>query len=181
MWGAWNGQAGVDDSGTCRKWSNRTIWETLPEGVRPQLDATTGMPVAGADVRVPPPWRLELDTDTPPLGHLELDGLLLFTRGRDVELSVETLKMTVGAIQAGTPTRPHDGKVREHPRQPRPTASLLRLPHAPTSACKPINGLHQTLLCRDDDSWRTARKEHSTRSTQHDCHGGWVQGWRMCR
>eukprot|EP00892_Ulva_mutabilis_P008257 jgi/Ulvmu1/5803/UM025_0058.1 len=104
-------QVTVDRSGPIRKWSNRTIWETLPEDERPRLDPSTGMPAAGADVSVPATWRLELDTNTPSLGHLDLDGLLLFSRGSDVELSVESLKMTVGAMQAGTESRPHDGKV----------------------------------------------------------------------
>lgn len=94
-----------------RRWSNRTMWETLPADMRPMLNPATGLPAAGADVRVPANWRIELDSDTPELGHLEMDGLLLFERGKDVVLSVETLKMSVGEMQAGTESRPHSGKV----------------------------------------------------------------------
>lgn len=87
------------------------MWETLPVELRPRLDVTTGMPAAGADVNIPSDWRIELDADTQPLGHLELDGLLVFARGKDIVLSMETLKMSVGAMQAGTASRPHSGKV----------------------------------------------------------------------
>ena len=86
------------------------MWEELPEDVRPRLDAETGMPAAGTDVKVPAAWRIELDADTA-VGHLELDGELSFPRGRDIVLSVETLKMSVGELKAGTKDRPHDGKV----------------------------------------------------------------------
>lgn len=87
------------------------MWETLPSQIRPRLDPATGMPAAGADVSIPSDWRIELDTNTLQLGHLELDGLLLFARGKDTVLSLETLKMTVGGMQAGTASRPHSGKV----------------------------------------------------------------------
>lgn len=86
------------------------MWEELPEDVRPRLDAETGLPAAGTDVKVPAAWRIELDADTA-VGHLELDGELSFPRGRDIVLSVETLKMSVGELKAGTKDRPHDSKV----------------------------------------------------------------------
>lgn len=96
----------------CRRWSDPAIWQSLPEATRPALDPTTGQPAAGASVSIPAEWVVELDMDTAPLRQLNLNGLLTFAKGVNVSLTVETIKMTVGALVAGNATHPHDGQVR---------------------------------------------------------------------
>ena len=74
-----------------RKWSDPSAWNGAS-------------PVTGSDVTIPKGRTVILDVSPPPLGHLQVDGTLLFA-DRDVSLRAEDIDVR-GRLQIGTEQAP---------------------------------------------------------------------------
>lgn len=79
------------------RWSDPATWSSTPWA--------GGTPPAGATVTIPAGRTVILDTSTPQLRALRVDGRLVFDR-REVSLAAESI-VVAGTLQAGTAAVPH--------------------------------------------------------------------------
>ncbi|MGA0807102.1 MAG: G8 domain-containing protein, partial [Pseudohongiellaceae bacterium] len=75
------------------KWSDASTW------------AGGAVPAAGAQVSIPGGLEVVLDTSTPALGGLTINGKLSFSDAADLELVTEWI-MVHGELEIGTEARP---------------------------------------------------------------------------
>lgn len=105
-----------------RTWSNATTWAGNPTHIANPLNLIDPedptqlllqqewageVPQDGDSVWIPKSMTVIIDVDTPDLDVLIIDGTLLFSDDRDVELRARHIVINGGLLGAGTPTRPH--------------------------------------------------------------------------
>ena len=102
----------IDRDESVYLWSDVSIWDDMREA-SPDNFGIDKLPKAGANLTIPSDWQLTVDMDTPELGHVELNGVMLFSTERDVVFSTGTMANPLGEIRAGNATNPHPTKVRD--------------------------------------------------------------------